>query len=43
MAREFAIMNPIEIVWNVMKEEIGNQLLCKKKICGSEYMKHGIV
>ena len=24
-------------------EEIGNQMLCKKKRCGSEYVKRGIV
>ena len=33
MAREFAIMNPIEKVWNIMKKEI----------CRSEYVKRGIV
>ena len=31
MAREFANMSPIENVWNIMKKEIGNQKLCKKK------------
>ena len=36
-------MNPIENVWNTMKKEIGSQIECKKNICGSEYVKHGIV
>ena len=36
-------MNPIEDVWNIMKKDIGNQSLCKKKICRSEYVKGGIV
>ena len=31
MARELANMNSIENVWNIMKKEIGNQMLCKKK------------
>ena len=31
MAREFANMNPLETVWNIMKKEIGNEMLCKKK------------
>ena len=31
MAREFANINPIEDVQNIMKKEIGNQMLCKKK------------
>ena len=42
MARELTNMNPIENVCNIMKKEIGNQMLCKKKICGREYMKRGI-
>ena len=36
-------MNPIENVWNTMKKETGSQMQCKKNICGSEYVKHGIV
>ena len=28
MAREFAKLNPIENVWNIMKKEIGYQMLC---------------
>ena len=36
-------MKPIEDVCNTMKKEIGNQKLCKKKICGSKYVKCGIV
>ena len=36
-------MNPIENVWNIMKNEIGNQMLCKKKIFGCEYAERGIV
>ena len=36
-------MNPIEGVWNILKKDIGNQKLCKKKICGREYVKGGIV
>ena len=35
-------MNPIENVWDIMKKEIANQMLSKKR-CGSEYVKHGIV
>ena len=35
--------NHIENVWNIIKNEIGNQKLCKMKICGSEYVKRGIV
>ena len=31
MAREFATINPIENVRNIMKKEIGNQMLCKKE------------
>ena len=31
MAREFANISPIEDVQNIMKKEIGNQMLCKKK------------
>ena len=43
MATEFANMNPIENDWYIMKKEIGNQMQCKKKkICGSEYVKHCI-
>ena len=38
-------MNPIDNVWNIMKKEIGNQIPCKikKKRCGSEHVKRGIV
>ena len=36
-------MKTIEDVCNTMKEEIGNQKLCKKKMCGSKYVKCGIV
>ena len=36
-------MNPIENVWDIMKKEIANQMLCNKKRCGSKYVKHGIV
>ena len=43
MAREFANMNPIENVWSIMKKEIGNQMLYNKNMCGSEYVKNGIV
>ena len=43
MAREFANMNPFENVWNIMKKETGNQMLCNENICGSEYVKHGKV
>ena len=35
-------MIPIENVWDIMKTESANQMLCKKR-CGSEYVKHGIV
>ena len=31
-------MNPVEYT-----DEIGNQMQCKKKRCGSEYVKRGIV
>ena len=31
MARELANMNPIENVWNIMKKEIGNKIVCKKE------------
>ena len=31
MAREFANRNPIANVCNILKKEIGNQMLCKKK------------
>ena len=31
MAREFANINPIENVWNIMKKEIGNQMLSKEE------------
>ena len=31
MAREFANTNPFENVWNIMKKETGNQMLCNKK------------
>ena len=24
-------MNPIENIWNIMKKEIGNQMLCQKE------------
>ena len=42
MAREFANMIPIENVWNIMKKEIGNQMLCKfedmwKRVCEAWY------
>ena len=41
MARELANMNPIENVWNIMKKEIGNQMLCikdmRKRVCGAWY------
>ena len=36
-------MKPIEDVCNIMKKEIGNQKRSKKKICGSKYVKCGIV
>ena len=36
-------MNYIENVWNMIKNEIGNQMLCKMKICGREFVKRGIV
>ena len=32
-------MNPIETVWYIMKKETSNQMTCKKKICGSRYVK----
>ena len=31
MARELANINPIENVWNIMKKDIGYQMLCKKE------------
>ena len=42
MARELANMNPIENVRYIMKKEIGNRMMCKKKIYGSKYAEHGI-
>ena len=29
--------------WNIMQNETGNQILCKKKIFGSNYVKRGVV
>ena len=40
MTREFAqFVNPIENIWNIMKTEIGNQMLCKKmkRVCEAWY------
>ena len=34
-------MNPIENIWNIMKKEIGNQMLCKKRmkrVCEAWYI-----
>ena len=36
-------MNHIKGVWNIMKKGIGNQKPHKRKICGSVYVKRGIV
>ena len=36
-------INPITNIWNIMHKEIGNQMSCKNKICGSKYVKRGIV
>ena len=33
----------MEYVWNIMKKEIGNRKPCKKKICGSKFVKCGMV
>ena len=37
MSRDFANMNPIENVWNIMTKENGNHMVCKKNICRSDY------
>ena len=39
MAREFASMNPLENVKNIMKKDIGNQMLCKKRYLWKEICK----
>ena len=42
MTQNLRDMNPIENVWNIMKKEIGNQMLCKneemwKPVCETWY------
>ena len=36
-------INLIEKVWNILQKQIVYQMSCNKKICGSEYVKRGIV
>ena len=36
-------INTIRNLWNIMKKEIGDQMPCKKKRCGSEYVKRGVM
>ena len=43
MTREFARYQYHREPLEYNEEEIGNQMLCKKKRCGNEYVKRGIV
>ena len=43
MARNSLDMNLIENAWNIMQNETGNEILCKTKIFGSDYVKRSIV
>ena len=43
MTGEFARHEPHQERWNIIKKEIGNQMSCKMKRCGSRYVKRGIV
>ena len=36
-------MNPIENIFDIMKKDIDNQMLCKNKICGCECLERGIL